>query len=509
MKKKKFSPIFIFIVLTFIVLLLSLILSILNIQAEYSTVNTYTNTIQNNVVQIENLLSTEGLKYIVTNTVNNFVNFEPLGMLIIILIGIGVLEKSGFAKVFFTLITQNLRKNTITFSLILLSVISSLFGNIGFVVLLPIGALLFKYGHRHPLGGIIASFAGICFGYSINVFLTSTDTSLLTLTLNAAHVVDQGYTIGTFFGLFIMIIALISGTILMTRVTERTLMPKLGRYEFEEVETLDKVKLTNRELRGLILGAGAGILYLLVIIYMIIPGLPLSGALLDNSAVYYIDKLFGPNSLFSQGFVFIVMFLFIIIGIVYGLTARTIKTNRDVSECLSYSLDGIGSIIVLIFVASLFISTLEKSNIGLVVVAGLTNLLSAFKFSGLALVILLFIISICIGLFYTPLISKWQMMSATVVPQFMNASISPEFAQIIFAAGSSLSMALTPVMSYYVVYIAFLEKYDNANQITVSGSLDYTKQYALVMIVMWFILIVGFYISGLPIGIGSSPLLKF
>ena len=295
----------------------------------------------------------------------------------------------------------------------------------------------------------------------------------------------------------------------MTKVTEKKLMPKLGRYEFEEVETLDKVKLTNRELRGLILSIGSAVVYLLVIIYMIIPGLPLSGALLDNSAVYYVDKLFGPNSLFSLGFVFIVMFLFIIMGIVYGLTSRTIKTNRDISECLGYSLDTIGSVIVLLFVASLFISVLDKSNIGLVVVAGLTNLLSSFKFGGLALVVLLFIISICIGLFYTPLVSKWQMMSATVIPAFMNASISPEFAQIIFAAGSSLSMAMTPVMSYYAVYIAFLEKYDKTNQISVSGSLDYTKEYALVMLVMWFIIIVGFYIAGLPLGIGSSSLLKF
>lgn len=180
-----------------------------------------------------------------SNTVYNFVNFAPLGNLIIILIGIGVIEKTGFARTFFTLITQSFRKNSITYVLILLSIISSLFGDIGFVFLLPIGALLFKYGHRNPLGGIIASFAGICFGYGINVFLTNLDSSLLSLTINSAKVIDKSYSIGIFFQLFIMLIALVIGSILLTRVTEKTIMPSLGKYEFDEVETLDNVSFTK------------------------------------------------------------------------------------------------------------------------------------------------------------------------------------------------------------------------------------------------------------------------
>ncbi len=509
MKNKKFSPIFIFILMTFVTIILSFVLSLFDLQAEYSTVNDYTNTLSNNVIGVTNLLSTSGIKYIITHTVSNFVNFAPLSTLIIILIGIGVLEKSGFARTFFTLITQNFRKNSITFMLIFISILSSLFGNIGFVLMLPVGAMLFKYGHRHPFGGIIASFAGVCFGYGINVFLTSQETTLLNLTLTAARVIDEGYSIGINFQLFIMLAALVIGSILMTRVTERVIMPKLGKYEFDEVETLDKVKFSNRELRGLIIGIGAAILYLLLVIYMIIPGLPFSGQLLDSNGTYYIDKLFGANSLFNQGFVFIITFLFIVVGLAYGFVSKTVRTNKDISECLSYSLDGIGSIIVLIFVASLFISTFEQSNIGVVVVALLTHLTDMFSFSGLSLVIFLFILSIVVGLFYTGLQGKWQIMSTQVVPALMNASISPEFAQVVFVAGSSLSMAFTPIMMYYVIYIAYMEKYDKGNQITLFGSFKYMKSYGIYMFIMWFILIVGFYITGVPIGIGSTPGLVF
>ena len=509
MKNKKFSPIFVFIILTFSTIILSFILSLFSLQAEYSTVNSITSSLQNNVIQVENLLSVSGIKYIITNTVSNFVNFEPLSMLIITLIGIGVLEKSGFARTFFTLITQNFRKYSITFGLIFLSIISSLVGNLSFALLLPIGALLFKYGHRHPLGGIIASFAGVCFGYGINVFLTSIDSSLINLTLTAAKIIDANYAIGQYFQLFIMIAALVLGSVLLTRVTEKTIMPKLGKYEFDEVETLDKVKFSNRELRGLIVSIASALLYLIVVIYMIIPGFPFSGGLLDPNGTYYIDKLFGVNSLFNQGFVFIVTFLFIIVGLTYGFMSRTVKDNKDVSECLSFSLDGIGSILVLIFVASLFISTFEKSNIGLIIVALLTQLVEVFKFSGIGLVLLLFLISIVCGLFYTGFQSKWQVMSGLVVPTLMNASISPEFTQIIYVVGSSLSMAFTPLMIYYVIYVAFMEKYDKGKQVTLFGSFKYMWSYGVVMFAMWIILIIGFYITGLPIGIGTNPVLAF
>lgn len=172
-KKVKLSPIMTFIIMTIIVIVLSGFLHLLNIQAEYSTVNTVSNEVVNNVVEVENLFSTSGIKHIVTSAVNGFVNFEPLATLIIILIGLGILEKTGFMRSFFTILTRNSKRNTVTFILIFICLLFSILGNSGFVIMLPIAALLFKYGRRNPLGGIIASFASLSFGYGINVFLSS------------------------------------------------------------------------------------------------------------------------------------------------------------------------------------------------------------------------------------------------------------------------------------------------------------------------------------------------
>ena len=228
-KRKKIGPIMACILLTLATIVTSGFLHLLNVQGEYTTVSKATGSLINNVVEVKNLFSTSGIKYIVTHAVKNFMEFAPLSTLIIVLIGIGILERTGFLKTFFTVLTKNSKKNTITFILIFISLCFSLLGDIGYVIMLPLGALLFKYGRRNPFGGIIASFAALSFGSGINIFLSSTDSSLLNLTLSAARLTDPNYNIGTFFSLFIMIVLLIITSIVFTRITEKKVMPMLPR----------------------------------------------------------------------------------------------------------------------------------------------------------------------------------------------------------------------------------------------------------------------------------------
>lgn len=500
-KKVKLSPIMTFIIMTIIVIVLSGFLHLLNIQAEYSTVNTVSNEVVNNVVEVENLFSTSGIKHIVTSAVNGFVNFEPLATLIIILIGLGILEKTGFMRSFFTILTRNSKRNTVTFILIFICLLFSILGNSGFVIMLPIAALLFKYGRRNPLGGIIASFASLSFGYGINVFLSSNDSSLLTLTINAAKTLDPKYKIGIFFALFIMVVLLIAISVVFTYITEKKVMPKLPRYESDE----EVLVITNKELRGLIIGLGLGIIYTLLVIYMIIPGLPLSGAFLDHSGERYIDMIFGNNSLFAKGFIFIVTFAFFLIGIGYGFMTKTIKNNKDVTDSLGHSLDDIGSIIVLIFFASLFINVYEESHIGLVITGFISSLIGSLNFTGIGLILITLICIAIANIFCPSSIVKWSMLSSVIVPLFMNASISPEFSQLVYVAGDSITNGLTPLFMYFVIYIAFMEKYNKGEMVTLFGSIKTLIPYSVYSLIIWAIVLVGFYLIGIPIGIGSYP----
>lgn len=502
MSKRKFklSPTMMFILLTGITIVVSGILSFFNLQTEYNTINTVTGEFDNEVVEVSSLFSLAGLKYIVTNAVSDFVNFAPLSMLIIVLIGIGILEKSGFTKTFFTIITRKAKKNTLTFLLIFVSMMFSIVGDIGYVVMLPIGALLFKYGKRNPMGGIIASFAAMSFGYGVNIFLSVTDSTLLSITLNGANMLDENYVISQFFSIGIMSVATIIMSIVMTYITEKVVMPKLPKYESEEEE----VKITNKELRGLIMGIGMGIIYILIVLYMIIPGLPLSGALLDDSGKYYIDKLFGPDSLFNDGFVFIITLFFCIVGFFYGIFAKTIKSNKDVSDSFGYSLDGIGNILVLIFFASLFIGVFKYTEIGSVLTAMLSNLIVNLELSGIPLILLLFFVAMISNLLMPSATLKWAILGVSV-PIFMNASLSPEYAQIIYSAGISVTNGLTPLLAYFVIFIAYMEKFGKEENVTLFGSIKLLVPYSLAVLVIWFILILGWYITGIPLGVGSMP----
>jgi aminobenzoyl-glutamate transport protein len=490
-----------------LVIILSGILSFLHVQTDYQTVNPITNELTTNVVEVESLFSLSGLKYIVTNAVSDFVSFAPLSMLLITLIGIGILEKSGFMRTALTLVTRKMSKNFVTFLVILVSMMFSLFGDIGFVIMLPISALLFKYGKRNPIGGIIASFAAMSFGYGVNIFLSSVDSSLLTLTANAAKLLNSNHVIGNFFALIIMLTVLISLSIIFTRITEKRIMPSLPKYEFSEED--ESYIITNKDLRGLVIAILVAIVYLLIVIYNIIPNLPLSGGLLDHSGVRYIDMIFGDNSLFNKGFVFIITLWFFLIGLSYGLVTKSIRSNKDLTKALSHSLDGIGSVIVLIFFASLFISIFKKTNIGIVITAALTKVLTLMDFTGIGLIIIFLLIVIISNIFTSSSLIKWSIMSGIAVPTFMNASLSPEFVQVIFSAGDSITNGVTPLFAYFVIYIAFLEKYSQNDTITIRKGIRYMIPYSVSTFVVWFIVLIGWYIAGIPLGIGSMPGITF
>lgn len=501
-KKSQMNPIMSYIILICVTILISGFLSFINLQSEYNLVNPSSKELINNVVEVKNLFSLSGLKHIVITAVNDFVNFPPLGALLIVFVGIGVLESSGFLKTAFTLLTKHINKNALTFGLIIISLMFSLVGDIGYIIMLPLGALLFKYGKRNPLGGVIASFAALSFGYGINILLSSNDSSLLSLTLDAARIISPKYSISVFFALFYMAVALIMTAYVFTNITEKKIMPKLGKYE----EEFEEVILVKKDYRALFVSLVGGFLYLLLIIYMIIPGLPLSGALLDHGFDRYIDMLFGERSLFAQSFVFIVTVWFLLIGILYGIVSKTFKSNKDLAESLSHSLDGIGSILVLMFFASLFINIYKESNLGLVFTSMISSLLGEITFNGLALIFSSFILIAIANILCPDSISKWAIISATMIPLFINASISPEFAQIVYNMSDSVTNGITPLLMYSVIYVAMLDKYNKSEQsITIFGAHKFMLDYSFGMFVVSIVLLLGWYLLGIPTGIGSFP----
>lgn len=498
-KKIQMHPVMTFCILILFTIVISGILTLFNVSASYNKVSSNGILIKE-FVKVENLFSLSGIKYIFSNAVSNFASFAPLSMLIITLLGFGIMEKSGFLDSFFHLLTKRSSKKLVTFTLSLICILASIGGDLSFIVLIPLSALLFKYGKRNPKAGIILAFASLSSGYGINILMNSIDSALLEYTNLSSSLIAENYLLNTYSYMVIMFLAAIVFAFINTSITEKIIVPKVGHYEYiDEKEDY----LTKREKRGLLLSLIAGCIYLLIFIYNIIPYAPLGGNLLDYSQKLYIDKLFGFNSFFNQGFVFVVTLLFFILGITYGLGAKTIKNENDVLNSLSFSLDKIGKVLVLIFFASSLIFIFKKTNIGLVLTALLSNFIGNSSFTGIPLILLLFFVSALSTVLLPNSVSRWSILSGTVVPVFMNAGLSPAFATVIFRAGECVTYGLTPLMAYYVIYLSFMQLYNDNDNEGLFGCMKYIIPYSGYALLGWIVLLLGFYIIGLPLGIGS------
>ena len=498
-------PLMAFLLLTVFVIVLSGILDLFDASVTYNKINIKTGGVESTLVTVESLFNLSGIKYIFSNTLSNFVSFTPLATLMVILLGIGIMDKSGFLDTIFFVITRRVSKTTLTFIFTVICILATIAGDISFIIFIPLSALLFKYGKRNPLVGIITSFVAICLGYSMNLGISSTTSSLIDYTNQAVNVITQVHSVNSWCYLFIMFVATLIGAGIITKNKKKIVAPKLGKYEVEE-ETVEKDSLTRRELRGLIIAGIGATIYMLVFIYNIIPNVPLGGTLLDYSQTRYIDKLFGINSFFNSGFVFVVTMLFFIVGLLYGIATKTFKSHRDIFDFMSHSLDGIGKVIVLIFFASMFVSLLKYTNIGTLITAALANLINNANFSGIPLLLLVLFVSIISTLLMPTFMNRWSVLSATVVPAMMTSGFTSEFAQLVFSIGSSIAYPLTPAMAYFVIYVSYLEKYDKEGTGLIK-SIKYVIPYVIAFLIMWIVLFILWYLIGLPLGINTTSVL--
>ena len=505
--KIKFHPALVFLVLTIVVMIISSVGGILNIESNYYTVNTVSGELESQVITINNLFNRTGLQYLISNFLPNFINFAPLGTFILGLMGVGVAYKSGFLNTLNKVIARFVPRRTLTFIVVLLGVIFSMFADVGYVILIPMAAILFRDLGRHPSAGICAAFAGITFGSGANIIANALDSSLLPYTKSATTILDITYKVNTNGNLIFMIISTILISIVGTIVTERFIILKLGKYNFTEEET-QEIKLTPSptEVKGLTIAIIAVVLVLIPLIYCIIPGLPFSGLLLYLKDTNYVDQLFGANSYFAKGAVVIFSGLLMLAGLVYGLRVKTIKNNRDFVDGMNYYLKDLSSLLVLIFFAAQFCLIFKQTNLGVFIVSSLTNWINNLELTGIVLVLLTFFLTL-ISTFLVPVAStKWAMLAPIIVPKFMQSSMTPEFAMAVFRAADSSIKGITPLFTYFVILIGFLQIYNNKKEdtITISRAVSLMTPYTIAFTVLWLTIVIVFYFLGIPIGVNTN-----
>ena len=524
-KKLKLHPITGFIIVTIAIILLSAVLSLFHITVSYDSVNIKNSELEQTMVTIKNMLSYDGIKSIVSNASTNFISFTTVSTLIITLMGIGVAEETGLIQTFMKRKLVKINPKLITFLLILVAVFSSIVNEVGYAVLIPLGALLFLFNGRNPLAGIAAAFAGVSFGYSISFFVGATDMSLIPYTQNAANLIDETFYVEMTSNLFIMIFSSIVIAIVGTIITEKYVVKKMGRYvsktkddldQTKEIEYLDlqyeeqkKLKEEESEKKGLKYALIAAIIVLLIFIYCIIPGLPLSGALLDKTQNAYAYQLFGENSYLEAGFTYMFSLFMIITGIAYAIGAKSIKSDKELVEKLTTKLSNLGILLVMIFFAAQCIAIFKETNIGTMIVVLLANILKAVPLSGTLLVIVAMIIIAIANLFMPSTITKWSIISPILVPLMMQLNMSPQYSQFVFRAAESMTNGITPLLAYFIVYLGYLNIY-NKEEKRVYGIRDGIKimmPYCLALSITWIAIVVLWYLIGLPLGPSVFPVL--
>ena len=250
-EKLGLHPVMMLLVLSFITIIASGILRLFNVQATFNKISSVTGDFQVTTEAINSLFSLRGLKYIFTSTVSNFANFAVLTHLIIILLGIGIMVKSGFLKTIITLMTKKAKKTTVTFVLVLVSILASLVGDLSYIILVPLGALLFLYGKRNPMIGIITTFAALTCGSSLSLFITSYDSSLISMTLDNVHIINANYTISSWGFIFAMIMLIIILAFVITNITENYIAKKMPKYEFLEEDIEEELLILMNQLTAI------------------------------------------------------------------------------------------------------------------------------------------------------------------------------------------------------------------------------------------------------------------
>ena len=384
-----------------------------------------------------------------------------------------------------------------------------MFYEVGYVILIPLAAILFMNLGRHPSAGICAAFSGITFGYGANIIVNRFDSMLTLYSEKASKILDSSYNVNLYGNIIFTAISMILVAYVGMLVTEKFIIPKLGKYYFDEEEPSQEDVVSKKERKGVILSLGATLIAVILLVYCIIKGLPFSGLLLDLNQNKYVDMLFGSGSYFYKGSVTIFSFLLIFSSLIYGIRVGTIKDNRDLVDGMSYYLKDVASLLVLIFFAAQFCMIFKETNIGLFIVASLSELLNEFQLTGLLLIVVTFII-VAICTFFIPMAStKWAILSPIVVPMFMQSSMTPEFAEAVFRAADSSIKGLTPIFSYFVILIGFLHIYNKRKNdvITITDAMSLMIPYTIAFTILWLIIILAFYIIGIPIGIGTGVML--
>ncbi len=446
-------------------------------------------------VTVTNLLTGSAMTTFLSNMVATFVGFHPLGVVLLAMLGIGVADHTGFIRAGLRGLLNVTSAKLLTPMLLLVAIASHSAADAGYVLVIPLGAVIFAAAGRHPLAGIAAAFAGVSGGFSANFVPSALDPMLQGITQAGAQLIDPTIVLNPLNNYFFTSVSSLLVVGLGWYLTDRIVEPRLAAARVDGGDgavTLEA--LTPSERRGLIAAlATTG----LAAAAFVMSAVPVDSAWRDAGG-----ELASSSAPLMKSIVPLIFLLFLLPGIVYGYVAGTIRGHRDIVAGMSKAMEGLSYYLVMAVFAALFIAEFGRSNLGVLFALQGAAWLQAVAMPSAVTIVGIVVITGTINLFVGSASAKWALLAPVLVPMLMQLGISPDLTQAAYRIGDSTTNIITPLMPYFPLVVVFCQRYVKTTGIgTVVAMM---LPYSVVFISVWTVFLLLYWLIGLPLGIQSN-----
>ncbi|WP_374929542.1 AbgT family transporter [Kytococcus sedentarius] len=511
-------PFWLFLILAGLILALSAVLSAAGVSA--------VSPADGETVEVVNLLTRDGLHEILGKAVTNFTEFPPLGLIIIVMLGVAIAEYSGMISAAIRLVVSRVSARWLTFVLALTGVTGSVASDAIYVVLIPLGAAAFKAVGRSPVLGAVVAFGAASAGYNASLLITGTDAILAGLSTSAAQMVDEEYVVSPIANYFFSIASSFVLAGIITLVTE-TLLARMTKDMVDDEDVADApgqeaagqdaVDAPGAEAAGqghADQGDAMGVTGedgSLTLTREETRGLRWSGLVAALFFAAYLAALLWPNSIFRgeegvldspllSDVVVPIALLFAFAGITYGVLTRSITSAGDIPAMMGKGLVSLAPVLVLFFAAAQFVAYFKWSNIGPIIAIKGSALLEQANLPPLLMFFGLVVLVAALNFFITSGSAQYALMAPVIVPMFMLLGVNPEVTQMLFRMGDSPTNIISPMSPYFALALGYMQQY--YRKAGIGTLLALTLPLSIAMLVGWFLFFALWYAVGLPLGPG-------
>ncbi|MBE0571365.1 MAG: AbgT family transporter [Ignavibacteriaceae bacterium] len=446
-------------------------------------------------ILVNNLLEGKSLAKFLSQMVSIFVNFVPLGVVLVAILGVGVAENSGFVSTGLKLLLRITPKKLLTPMLIVLSIASHSAIDAGYIVMVPLGAVIFYAAGRHPLAGMATAIAGVAGGFSANFVPSALDAMLQGFTQTAANIIDPAKTVNILSNYYFTAASTILIVAIGWFLTDKVVEPRLSKIKLnDEIESDGIDNIEPKQKRAFYFAAGSVIILLAGLVFALMPA---DSPLRDPQG--QITSFTAP---IMQSIVPIIFILFVVPGIIYGYMVGKFKKTKDVVEAMTKSMEGMAYYVVISFFAALFIDAFGKSNLGALLALKGATVLKELAVPGVVTVVSIIFLTAFINMFVGSASAKWALLSPIFVPMLMQLGLSPELTQAAYRVGDSSTNIITPLNPYLPLFVVFAKRYVKGTGIGTIISMMFP--YSISFLVLWTLFLILFWMVGLPLGIEAS-----